>query len=201
MNSDIDDEDDEDFFDGEDTSQDLCISETYDFRQSTVDQSRGDNDTPLEPPGDHNDAAIGNFGEEDDDDDDSWAEFRVKNDTSGVPVLTIGEEEDFSLSSFCKSDIAFIDLLWRLSHHRTDLILFDDIVEWVLFFTKKYPKLFCNLAKKTPTTRKAFVKKMKNLFKRQRTETKIADVTLPSGRAVTLPYSSFQEQALHAYQH
>jgi hypothetical protein len=195
MNSDIDDEDDEDFFDGEDTSQDLCISETYDFRQSTVDQSRGDNDTPLEPPGDHNDAAIGNFGEEDDDDDDSWAEFRVKNDTSGVPVLTIGEEEDFSLSSFCKSDIAFIDLLWRLSHHRTDLILFDDIVEWVLFFTKKYPKLFCNLAKKTPTTRKAFVKKMKNLFKRQRTETKIADVTLPSGRAVTLPYSSFQEQA------
>ena len=192
-------DDDADESDGEfecgEYFEDLRISNTYDFRQSTMDQSppcqSEQHPTPTRPE----DGLVQQDSPDDDDDNDSWAAFKVNEDISNAKELHIGEEDKIDPKSMKMIDIAFIDLLWRLGHHRTDLNIFDDIVEWVVYFSRSSPKIFTSFASSTPRTRRGFVNRLKKIFKRDRLKTEIANVTVPSGRIVTLPYYPFEQQA------
>ena len=127
---------------------------------------------------------------------DPWVAWKVKKNAKEKP----GEQRSsfFSPQDGIKGDdvsplnVALIDLLWRLDHHHVDLNVFDEIVEWAIFFSKKYPKLFRLIGKADPTTRKTFLKQLRKLFDSDDLSPKVTDIKLDSGRLVTMPIWSFK---------
>ena len=87
--------------------------------------------------------------------------------------------------------VAFTDLLWRLDHHKVDLNVFDEIIEWVTHFSKKEPTLFAGITKSTKKTRKPMLQYLRDTFKREDLHPKIKDVKLPSGTMCTIPQFDF----------
>ena len=102
------------------------------------------------------------------------------------PKEGIGEHEISPLN------VALIDLLWRLDHHHVDLNVFDEIVEWAIFFLKKDPDLFRCFGGAGQTKRKTFLKQLRRMFDSDNLSPKVSNVRLDSGRLVTMPIWNFK---------
>ena len=77
-------------------------------------------------------------------------------DVTGLTVHTIPEQLD--PRQVPPLYVAMLDLFERTSH-LPDLGIFDKIMEWVLFFSKKFPDVFKNVSD-LKTTCKPFLKEM-----------------------------------------
>ena len=87
---------------------------------------------------------------------DKWQEFREVDDVSDLRVHTIPEKID--PRKVPKLTVAMLDLLERIESHSGPAInLFDEIMQWVLFFSRKYPRVFIDIGTGTPTTRNALL--------------------------------------------
>ena len=124
-------------------------------------------------------------------DDDSWGSYKSCN-GEGLHFQAKPEYEEGSLPLIY---VAFTDLLWRLDHHKVDLNVFDEIIEWVTHFSKVEPTLFAGITKSTKTTRKTMLKYLRDTFKREDLHPTIKDVKLPSGTMCTIPQFDFRALA------
>ena len=87
---------------------------------------------------------------------DKWQDFREVDDVSDLKVHTIPEKID--PQTVPKLTVAMLDLLERIESHSGPAInLFDEIMQWVLFFSRKYPRVFIDIGTGTPTTRTALL--------------------------------------------
>jgi len=116
----------------------------------------------------------------------------------------IVQGEDFVDASFAKQFvyrdnlppfmIAQVSLMKLLSMTRSKtLTLFDRIIEWVTWFSQKYPGIFSSAVYSGPKTRKTSLKVLTEFFAVKNAVPVPKDVILSDGRKLTVPVFDFVE--------
>ena len=124
---------------------------------------------------------------------DKWQEFREVDDVSDLKVHTIPEKID--PRTVPKLTVAMLDLLEQIESHSGPAInLFDEIMQWVLFFSRKYPRVFIDIGTGTPTTRNALINRVRKLYGKDLPPNPVnKQKRLPSGKVTTIPTFPFPE--------
>ena len=167
-------------------SEDEIVAEDVDDEEDIrLDDIHVDQCMALESDSDDEDFVCNTVNEdiEEESDDDSWAGRKEPN----VDGMTFENHEEVDPNQMPILYVAFVDLLWRLDHHKTDLNIFDDIIEWVLHFSRKHPGIFTSMSSTDKTTRKSVLEYLRRAFDRTRLKPTMSTVTLPSGRIVSMP--------------
>ena len=123
---------------------------------------------------------------------DPWSHWEYKKNAE-VSHSTFQPNEGIGEHEISPLNVALIDLLWRLDHHHVDLNVFDEIVEWAIFFLKKDPHLFHCIGRAGETKRKSFLKRLRRMFDCENLSPKVSNIKLDSGRLVTMPIWSFKD--------
>ncbi len=159
------------------------------------DEVSSDDDDSLFLPEDHEEEVHQESpevtSELDEQDDGSWGSYK----SCDHEGLEFAEKMPYIDGSMPLLYVAFTDLLWRLDHHKCDLNLFDEIIDWVTHFSAEEPMLFTKITKSTKTTRYSMLKYLRTFFKRDDLQPEIKDIKLPSGTLVTIPQFNFRALA------
>lgn len=127
-----------------------------------------------------------------------WHQYR-----DAVPADYILDEGVHSLTNLDPDkmpqvDVAFIDLLYILQHHRTNLAMFDDIVQWAHHFSQRKENIFGSLPTTTKTTRAAFVNQLRLSAGRTTLSPKIMNVVSPhSSKQYSVPVYPCRETIMN----
>lgn len=109
---------------------------------------------------------------------------------ASYPVLDCSSIDDI--------EVALIDLLFILQHHKTDLSLFDDVLQWANHFSRKRDKIFSHIPHRIKPTRHSVINRLRIMCGRKSMVPRLIQVESPYTKKVySVPVFPMKETLVH----